>query len=208
MSRLIPVMNLYKTLKNLRIDLMTQGTFLGGGVDSIDGEEMIYGTVNSGYEQLEIIFFDYYTVNKNDVIIDVGCGKGRVFNYLIFRGLKNKMIGYEINEAVGNKTKANLARYNNVEIRSENIFNNFPQEGNLFYLFNPFKEAMIIEFRDRILEMKENNPVILYYNPAYIDIFIDQRFRCEIRDIPIPQAGYNLKLAIIRISDKYRLSGI
>ena len=201
-------MNFYKTLKNLRIDLMTQRTFLGGDVDSIDGEEMIYRTVNSGYEQLKIIFFDYYTVNKNDVIIDVGCGKGRVFNYLIYRGLKNKMIGYEINEAVGNKTKANLARYNNVQIRSENIFNNFPKEGNLFYLFNPFKEAMIIEFRDRILEMKENNPVILYYNPAYIDIFIDQRFRCEIRDIPIPQSGYDLRLAIIRISDKYRLSGL
>jgi SAM-dependent methyltransferase len=197
-------MHVIRTLQNLRIDLLTQRTFLGGGVTSIDGYQMVLSTSNSGYEQLELIFFDYYSIGENDVIVDVGCGRGRVFSYLLYKGLENQMIGYEINEAVGDKTKHNLARYKNVEIRSENILNNFPEDGNVFYLFNPFREQMATEFKNNIWKIRDRNPVILYYNPEYLDVFKDTRFTFEIKDIPMLQSGYEVKLAIIRIA--YRKS--
>lgn len=197
-------MGVIRSLQNLRIDLLTQRTFLGGSVTSIDNYQMVLSTSNSGYEQLELIFFYYYPINKNDVIIDVGCGRGRVFNYLLYKGLKNRMIGYEINQTVGNKTKQNLARYKNVEIRSENIFNNFPKDGNVFYLFNPFRERMVTEFKNNIWKLRDKNPVILYYNPEYLEIFNDTRFTYEIKDIPMLQSGYEVKLAIIKIVGRKR----
>ncbi|WP_426672073.1 hypothetical protein ACPPVU_12660 [Mucilaginibacter sp. McL0603] len=107
--------SIFVSIKNLRIDLLTQRAFSGGGVESIDGMKMVLTTVSSGYKQLELIFFDFFKISDNAVIVDVGRGKGRVFNYLLYKCLKNKMIGYEINEAVANKTKRNLARYKNVE---------------------------------------------------------------------------------------------
>src|SRR5258708_6907016 len=112
-------MNVIRTLRNLWIDMLTQRAFLGGGAPSIDGYQMVLSTSNSGYEQLELIFFNYYSIRERDVIVDVGCGKGRVFSYLLYRGAKNKMIGYEINDIIGNKTKQNLSRYKNIEIRCE-----------------------------------------------------------------------------------------
>jgi len=182
--------------------MLIQGSFLGGGVESIDGNSMILSTANSGYEQLRMIFFDFFKIREKDVIVDVGCGKGRVFNFLLYKGLKNKMIGYEINKTVAEKTKKNLSRYGNVDIRSENIFNDFPTEGNIFYLFNPFREAMMKDFKKRILQIREKNPVILYYNPQYLDIFNDERFTYDLKDIPILQSGYPVKLALIKLSDK------
>lgn len=101
-------MNVFKYLKRqfrrLKIDLAIQRTFLAGEIPSIDNSKIIK-TVSSNYEELEVIFFEKLSLSANDVIIDVGCGKGRVFNYLLYKGLKNKMLGYEINPAVGEKTK-------------------------------------------------------------------------------------------------------
>lgn len=194
-------MNVIRTLQNLWIDLLTQRAFLGGGAPSIDGYQMVLSTSNSGYEQLELIFFNYYSLHERDVIVDVGCGKGRVFNYLLYKGVKNKMIGYEINDTIGNKTKQNLSRYKNVEICCENIFNNFPENANVFYLFNPFREEMTNDFKERVWKIKDKNPIILYYNPEYLEAFNDERFVYEIKDIPMLQSGYKVKLAIIKVAD-------
>jgi hypothetical protein len=191
-------MNILNSLRNLFIDFSTQGAFLAGEVPSIDCGEMVLPTVHSGYKQLEIIFFDFFTISENDVIVDVGCGKGRVFNYLLYKGLKNKMIGYEINELLAKKTKKNLSTYENIEIRGENILTDFPEQGNIFYLFNPFKERMTMEFRDEILKRKDRNPVILYYNPEQIHLFDNENFECVVRDIPIRQHRNFYQLAIIK----------
>ena len=109
------------------------------------------------------------------------------------------MIGYEINEAVANKTKRNLASYKNVEIRAENIFLNFPEHGNIFYLFHPFGEQMAIEFREEILKIKDRNPVILYYNPELVHVFQNENFECIIKDVPVRQDRNYYQLAIIKI---------
>jgi SAM-dependent methyltransferase len=196
---LLDRINIVKTLRNLRIDLQIQRAFLGGSVKSIDGQKMINDTGSSGYEHVKLIFFDYYSIKENDVIVDVGCGKGRVLNYLLYRGIKNKIIGYEINEAVGNQTKKNLSRFNNVEILSENIFDDFPEHANVFYMAHPFNEAMMIDFKDRILSMRESDPVILYNNPVFKDVFDSENFSMEVIDMPHRQSGYEARVAIINI---------
>jgi len=192
-------MDLIKVAKNFWIDYSIQRTFLGGRVESIDGREMIYDSVSTGYNHAELIFFHYYTIKPNDVIVDVGCGKGRVFNYLLFKGIKNKMIGYEINIPLAEQTRRGLRRYKNVEIKCENIFDEFPYDANLFYLFNPFKLAMMRDFKNEILKLKGNNPTILYFNPTCLEVFDDSQFTYQLIEVPIPFFGFNYKLAIIRL---------
>ncbi len=188
-----------KTLNNFYIDMMTQRTFLGGRIVSIDGRETTYDTVSTGYDIAELIFFKYYPLNENDVIVDVGCGKGRVFNYLLYKGLKNKMLGYEINPLVAEATQKNLTRYKNVEIIGRNIFDEFPVDANVFYMFNPFKQTMMLEFKENILKMADKKPVILYYNPTCIEVFNDKRFSYKLIDVPILFFGLPYKLAIIKM---------
>ncbi len=191
--------------KTLWIDFYIQRKSLRGTVASLDGNKMMYDTASTSYDMIKIIFFNYFKLADRDIIVDVGCGKGRVFNYLLYRGLTNKMIGYEINEMVANELKQNLSRYKNVEILSENIFENFPTHANVFYMFNPFKEGMMQDFKECIWKMKDNNPVILYYNPTCLNVFDDNRFVYDIKTISgimndSKQAGWHYdKLAIIRI---------
>ncbi len=189
---------LQRQLIRLKIDLLTQRVFLAGQIPSIDNDKIIK-TASTNYEELEVIFFEYNLPKENDVIIDVGCGKGRVFNYLLYRGLKNKMIGYEINKAVADKTKKRLARFKNVEIRHENIFDDFPEVGNIFYLYNPFKEEMITAFRDQILKIAGRNPVILYNNPVYLEFFNNESFSVKLFEIPVTKYAYSFKFAIIKV---------
>ncbi|PHX74442.1 MAG: hypothetical protein CK547_03320 [Chitinophagaceae bacterium] len=109
------------------------------------------------------------------------------------------MIGYEINPIVGNQTRKNLARYKNIEIISNNIFNDFPNSVNLFYLFNPFSEEMMNDFKESIWNIRYNNPTILYYNPKFIQVFDDSRFTYSKTEISPLQWGLQFELAIIRI---------
>ena len=192
-------MNFLKIAKNFWIDILIQRTFLGGRVESIDGREMIYDSVSTGYSHLQLIFFKFYTIRQNDVIVDVGCGKGRVFNYLIYKGIKNKMIGYEINISLAELTKKRLLRYKNVTIIGGNILDSFPFDANLFYLFNPFKMEMMNKFKESILHIKGNKPVILYFNPTCLEVFNDARFDYKVIDIPVPFFGFNYQLAIINL---------
>jgi SAM-dependent methyltransferase len=193
-----PLKYLKRQLSRLKIDLLTQRKFLAGGIASIDNVNILK-TVSTNYEELEIIFFKLFTLKATDIIVDVGCGKGRVFSYLLYKGVTNKMIGCEINEAVGLETRKRLARYKNVEICCDNIFDHFPKEGNIFYLYNPFKEAMITEFMALILEMKERNPVILYNNPVYLNLFDQTKFTYQLHDVPVAEYGYNFQVATIKV---------
>lgn len=195
-------MNIFKylsrQLKRFQIDILTQKRFLAGGIASIDDANIIK-TVSTNYEELQIMFFDQFKLKQTDVIVDVGCGKGRVFSYLLFKKLKNKMLGYEINQEVGEKTKKRLARFKNVEIICGNIFDGFPAEGNIFYLYNPFKEAMMTEFKQRFLEIADRAPVMIYNNPIHLDVFDKEKFDVQYFDIPVAEYGYNFTFAIIKI---------
>lgn len=195
-------MNVYKYLKRqlrrLKIDLSTQGTFLAGQIASIDSDNLIK-TVSSNYEEVSIIFFEKYHIKPDDVIYDVGCGKARVFSYLLYKGVKNKLIGYEINPVVGEETKKRLAKHKNVEIRLDNIFDDFPTEGNVFYMYNPFKDAMVREFRERILKLAHLDPVILYNNPVHLHIFDEETFDIQFEEILVKEFDYTFPFALIKI---------
>ena len=111
-------------------------------------------------------------IRKKDVVLDYGCGKGRVDFFLSYQS-KAKTIGIEYDErlyqsvlenrktAVFNaKTGFALARAEEYEV---------PAEVNRCYFFNPFSVELLREVMARVMESCQENPrevLLFFYYPS------------------------------------------
>jgi hypothetical protein len=82
----------FRLLKNVYLDIRFGGKFLGGMIKTKYESIGAYDTGNSDYNALNYIFTNMLHIQRDDVIVDVGCGKGRVINFLLHKGLKNKLL--------------------------------------------------------------------------------------------------------------------
>jgi hypothetical protein len=166
-------------VKDFVLDVRFGKRYLGRAILNEDQSRGWCNTTSTDYEALAIMF-SKISVRKDDVIVDVGCGKGRVFNWLLSRHIKNRLIGIEVHPEVAQFTRKRLRSYLQIEIRTGNILENeiFPSNGTIFYLFNPFSEIVIRKFADKIEEkikqgvfVHKNRPLIIYYNCCHLNIF-------------------------------------
>lgn len=111
-------------------------------------------------------------IRKKDVILDYGCGKGRVDFFLSYQ-TKAKTIGIEYDEriyqaAVDNQKTAVLgAKTEFVPVRAEEY--EVPIEVNRFYFFNPFSVELLRKVMARIIESYYKNPrevFLFFYYPS------------------------------------------
>ena len=107
---------------------------------------------------------------KDDVVLDYGCGKGRVGFFLSHR-TKAKTIGIEYDEhiyagALENKKTAK-AKADFVLSRAEEF--EVPPDVNRCYFFNPFSAEILHKVMARIIESYYENPreiFLFFYYPA------------------------------------------
>jgi precorrin-6B methylase 2 len=105
--------------------------------------------------------FDCISISPDDVLVDVGCGHGRIINFWLSQRIKNKIVGIEANPEAAKDAAARYKQYPNVEIIegfAERIAQQFT--GAIFYLFNPFSEQILADF-ERAL--RGSNARIVYY---------------------------------------------
>lgn len=111
-------------------------------------------------------------IRKKDVVLDYGCGKGRVDFFLSYQTRANT-IGIEYDERIydgaicnqktavsGAKTKFELAKAESYVV---------PQEVNRCYFFNPFSVELLRKVMARILESYYDNPreiLLFFYYPS------------------------------------------
>lgn len=181
-------------IKNRVIDVIYSGTFLGGTIEPVT--EDAYDTQSSDYKVLEWLF-DKVSIDANDVIVDVGCGKGRVLLWLINNDYHNKLVGVELNEEIADKTKKRLSQYPNITIIAGSILENIPEDATVFYLFSPFNEKITAEFKEKL--SAKPNITIIYSNATHVDVFKDDdNWDVTEYDVTIPVAGIeNYPAAII-----------
>jgi len=91
---------------------------------------------NSPYSVLPHIFAG--RIGPNDVLVDVGCGKGRVINWWVSQGLRNRMVGIELEPEVAAATARRLRRFPNVTIVNADATTAVPDDATLLYLYSPF----------------------------------------------------------------------
>jgi hypothetical protein len=162
-----------RRLRNVLLDLR-YGRVLYGGLRSRYEHLGARATSNSDSSALEFIFEN--RIAAHDVLVDVGCGKGRVLNWWLSKGMRNRMIGIELDEKIAEETRARLRRFPNVEIIAGNVIDNLPEDGTLFYLFNPFNSATVKSFKTRLEEVVSRREyrgatTIIYFNCAHLDVF-------------------------------------
>lgn len=111
-------------------------------------------------------------IRKKDVVLDYGCGKGRVDFFLSYQ-TRAKTIGIEYDEriyqsAIENQKKAvSGAKTEFVLTRAEEY--EVPEKVNVCYFFNPFSVELLRKVMARIVESYYTNPreiTLCFYYPS------------------------------------------
>lgn len=111
-------------------------------------------------------------IGENDVVIDYGCGKGRVGFFLSYR-TQAKVIGIEYDERIygdaieNQKTSIVKAKADFVLTKAEEY--TVPTYVNRCYFFNPFSREILHKVMARIIESYYENPrdiFLLFYYPS------------------------------------------
>ena len=111
-------------------------------------------------------------IRKKDVVLDYGCGKGRVDFFLSYQ-TKAKTIGIEYDERIyqsamdNHKTSVSRTKSEFVLARAEEY--EVPTEVNRCYFFNPFSVELLRKVIARIMESYYENPremFLLFYYPS------------------------------------------
>ncbi len=111
-------------------------------------------------------------IGRNDVVLDYGCGKGRV-DFFLSHQLRVKTIGVECDERIyqcaleNQKTAASGENTEFVAVKAEEY--NVPTEVNRCYFFNPFSVELLRKVMARIIESYYDDPremYLLFYYPS------------------------------------------
>jgi SAM-dependent methyltransferase len=166
----------YETLRTWYLDSKFGGD-CGGEKASPFASIGMNGTQSAEYWMLDVLFKKRakLAIRPSDVLVDVGCGKGRVINYWLMRGLTNRMIGVEIDSEVAELTRRRLQRFPNVSIVTGDINDNIPPDATIFWLYNPFNERIMREFKRSLEQMfaDRRNVTLLYYLCHQVRLFRD-----------------------------------
>jgi hypothetical protein len=176
-----------EALRNLYWDWRFGG-YCGGSIRPPEYESLGANAVESSEYYLLDMVFDgtKLQISPSDVLVDVGCGKGRVINYWLRRGCKNKIIGIELNEDVAGAAAERLKAYTNVTIIAGSATACVPTDGTLFYVYNPFRKELVQQFAQRLFEGvdKKDKLRVVYINCVHIDVFEnDPRWKVEYLDV-------------------------
>ena len=111
-------------------------------------------------------------IGKKDVVLDYGCGKGRVDFYLAYQ-TKANTIGIEYDERIyqcaleNQKTAVSRARTEFVLVRAEEY--DLPPEVNRLFFFNPFSVELLRKVMARVIVSYYEKPreiFLFFYYPS------------------------------------------
>lgn len=139
------------------------------GRDATHSDEYRYPYEPTPYPVLQRLA-DSALIGKTDVVLDYGCGKGRV-GFFLAHQTNAKTIGIEYDERIyrqaleNQKTALSPAVF--VLTRAETY--DVPQDVTRCYFFNPFSAELLHKVMARILESYYENPreiLLFFYYPS------------------------------------------
>lgn len=127
--------------------------------------------VNSDYGALRQVFGDW--ARADDVLVEVGCGRGRVLNHWLQHRPGQRAIGIELDPGIGRQTAHRLRHQADCEVRVADATQWLPDDGTLFYAYNPFDREQVEAFADLLEARPVSTPALrlLYVNPRYVSVF-------------------------------------
>ena len=180
----------WRPLQDLALDLRYGGP-CGGRMRNPFADRGASPVQSTSYAALARLFGrNAIEIRADDVLVDVGCGPGRVISFWLSRGLRNRMIGLELVEPVAARARRRLGKFANVDIVAGDAVANLPPAGTFFYLYNPFDAAVLARFAERLLAVasRPRELRILYFNCRHLDVFRrDPRWRVRLLDTGEPE---------------------
>jgi hypothetical protein len=161
------------TIRTFILDLR-YGGYCGGEIPSRFADLGADRTGSSDYQQLDELFRRAKVdIKPADVLVDIGCGKGRVINYWLARGYRNRIVGLELDSDIADSVRRRIRSWPNVAIAAGDAVDNLPEDGTIFYAFNPFNAAVMARLKARMeaLFRGTREVVLLYYNCHYTGVF-------------------------------------
>ena len=122
-------------------------------------------------------------INQNDVLLDYGCGKGRVGFFLSYR-TKAKTIGIEYDDSIYQSALKNQ-KTAHIKVGTDFVLTcaeeySVPFQVNRCYFFNPFSVEILRKVMARIIESYYEHPrdiFLFFYYPS--DAFISSLMTVE-----------------------------
>jgi SAM-dependent methyltransferase len=169
------------------------GGLLGGTIRTRYEHLGAHDVGNVEYEDLPPLF-EPAKIGPEDVIVDVGVGKGRPINWLLDRYPGNRIVGIELDPEIAAKTAHRLRRFDNVTIVQGDATELLPRDGTVFYLFNPFDGSVMSRFIDSFLaEDMDPRRRIVYHNCKEIELFRENP-RFAVQEIVLPSGTFRSAL--------------
>ena len=145
---------------------------------------------NYGYDPTPYVVLEELVkldlIKKDDVVVDYGCGKGRI-GFFLNNHVGCKVIGVDHSERLLKVANKNLERYGDngdilfVHSKAEEYI---PDGANCFYFFNPFSTKIFRQVLKRIEESKEKNPreilIFFYYSTIEYITYLPTEPRLEL----------------------------
>ena len=165
-----------RVTRNAAIDLRFGGLLGGAYLNNPDQSNSDYGALKNAFAG---------RIRPGEVLVDVGCGSGRVLNYWLRVASGHQLYGIEFDATLAARTQQRLRGKANVTVIAGDAVELCPPDGTLFYLFNPFCSDVLRAFCARIAENSTAlAPRILYYNPKFLEVLQEnERWDIEIVDI-------------------------
>ena len=161
-----------KSIISFYLDFRYGGKLLDKEKASPFLEKGSYHTQSIEYDELDRIF-ENVCIKPSDVILDLGCGRGRPFNYFLSKKFKGKLIGVELDQSIADFTAKRLKRYDNIMVFAGDALDYIEPQVTLYFLFNPFNEAIFREFICKIEEIC-NTTRVVYFNSQHVDFILSR----------------------------------
>ena len=171
---------LRRTLPNLVRDL-SFGGYLGGSIPTRFRELDAHNVESTDWWDLETLFAHPEAAPApGDVIVDVGCGKGRALAYFVrATRARNRIVGIELDPEVARGTRARFRAYPRVEVLTGDATALMPPDATLVYMCNPFGPEVVRRFAERVARENARPDLlrVVYWNSAYADVFRELGWR-------------------------------
>lgn len=133
---------------------------------------------NSDYLALDRILGG--RLRSDDVLVDLGSGRGRVLNWWLDRAQPGRVVGIEADRS---KARAAARRHRHhpsvTVVEGDMTTVALPPDTTVAYLFNPGDGALIEAVQARLLTLGSLREVA-YYNPKHVDAFDPRDWRMEV----------------------------
>ena len=172
-------------------DLRSGGGYMGGLVKTPYDHLGAYDTVSTAHALIPLLLQP--VMRPDDVLVDVGCGKGRVLHWAAHSGQFKAMFGIELDKRIAAVVANRFANNMDVTIIAGDALTSLPDSATLLYLWNPFDHNVMCRFRDAVMSKYSRLGTlgqlrIVYHNALHEQVWRDAA--CTIAPISLPDGPH------------------